>query len=236
MSVICQSKLGTKSITASKVPRATTTIRSKLPVLKKLVRKVNVVVVPRPTTTTSTEVKTITETTQADPDVETTIETKTAGFISAKGPDWRPKVKARDTPKDIAAPDLLPAGLQSETEYVQRIDCAKENPTTALKATTITVKEARVTANPKDQNEIRHINHNYNRDSVSAKVTVERVIPVDYYDAYGDTNMLRTANGGKIISSLSIKISSRVSIINGLENPYECYVCCQQTAEGLFSN
>lgn len=92
-----------------------------------------------------------------------------AGFISAKGPDWRPKVKARDTPKDIAAPDLLPAGLQSETEYVQRIDCAKENPTTALKATTITVKEARVTANPKDQNEIRHINHNYNRDSVSAK-------------------------------------------------------------------
>ncbi|KAG9495033.1 hypothetical protein J7337_013264 [Fusarium musae] len=169
LSVICQSKLGTKSIPASKVPWATTTIHSKLTVLKKVVRKVKVVVVPRPTTTTSTEVKTITETTQADPDVETTIETKTAGFISAKGPDWRPKVKARDTPKDIAAPDLLPAGLQSETEYVQRIDCTKENPTTAIKVTTITVKEARVTANPKDQNEIRHINHNYNRDSVSPK-------------------------------------------------------------------
>jgi hypothetical protein len=81
-SVICQSKLGTKSIPASKVPRATTTIHNKLTVLKKVIRKVNVVVVPRPTTTTSTEVKTITETTQADPDVETAIEIKTGTNFS----------------------------------------------------------------------------------------------------------------------------------------------------------
>jgi hypothetical protein len=76
-SVICQSKLGTKSIPANKIPRATTTIHNKITVQKNVIRKVNVVVIPRHTTTTSTDVKTITETTQADPDVETAIETKT---------------------------------------------------------------------------------------------------------------------------------------------------------------
>ncbi|KAF5642504.1 uncharacterized protein FTJAE_3661 [Fusarium tjaetaba] len=182
-SVICQSKLGTKSIPASKIPRAATTIHNKLTVLKKVIRKVNVVVVPRPTTTTSTEVKTITETTQADPDIETAIETKTdttttievrlhtaasistsfttttrysttriiptpAGFVPAKGPDWRPKIKARDALKGRAAPAVLPAELQSDPEYVQRIDCTKKVSTTFIKATTITVKGTRVTANP----------------------------------------------------------------------------------------
>ncbi|KAF4951566.1 hypothetical protein FGADI_7341 [Fusarium gaditjirri] len=188
-SVICHSKLGTKSIAASKIPWATTTIHNRVTVQKKVTRKLNVVVVPRPTTTTSTEVKTISETTQADPDTVTTIKTKIdttttievrlqtttstsistttttrytttgtiqapAGFTPAKGPDWRPKIKARDTLKQRAAPDVFPAELESNPEYVQRIDCTKKVPTTTIKVTTITVKGSRVTANPKTKTKV----------------------------------------------------------------------------------
>ncbi|CEF79653.1 hypothetical protein FGSG_04614 [Fusarium graminearum PH-1] len=155
-------------------------------------RKVNVVVIPRPTTTTFTDVKTITETTQADPDVETAIETKAdvtttievrlhtttsistssrtitaytttstiqapAGSTPAKGSDWRPKIKARDslnTLKERAAVELFPAGLQSNPEYVQRVDCTKKVPSTSIKVTTITVKGTRVTASPKTKTKV----------------------------------------------------------------------------------
>ncbi|CAF3479035.1 hypothetical protein SNK05_007537 [Fusarium graminearum] len=155
-------------------------------------RKVNVVVIPRPTTTTFTDVKTITETTQADPDVETAIETKAdvtttievrlhtttsistssrtitaytttstiqapAGFTPAKGSDWLPKIKARDslnTLKERAAVELFPAGLQSNPEYVQRVDCTKKVPSTSIKVTTITVKGTRVTASPKTKTKV----------------------------------------------------------------------------------
>ncbi|EMT68858.1 hypothetical protein FOC4_g10004950 [Fusarium odoratissimum] len=292
-SVICQSKLGTKSIPASKIPRATTTIHSKVTVQKKVIRKVNVVVVPRPTTTTSTEVKTITETTQADPDIETAIETKTdtrttievrlhtttstsissttttrytttstilapAGFTPAKGPDWRPKIKARDTLKERSAPDVFLAGLQSNPEYVQRIDCTKKVLTTSVKVTTITVKGTRVTANPKTKTKVvtsitTTIETQYppkvtetsfetttstvtEYDDRTETVTVETVIPVDYYEACGDTNMLRTANGGNKISSLSYKFTSMVRSTSGLKNAYECCVLCQQTSSCFFSN
>ncbi|KAM0401902.1 hypothetical protein ACHAQC_002600 [Fusarium culmorum] len=54
-----------------------------------------------------------------------------AGFTPAKGPDWRPKIKARDslnTLKERAAVELFPAGLQSNPEYVQRVDCTKKVP------------------------------------------------------------------------------------------------------------
>ncbi|CAG1996066.1 unnamed protein product [Fusarium graminearum] len=155
-------------------------------------RKVNVVVIPRPTTTTFTDVKTITETTQADPDVETAIETKAdvtttievrlhtttsistssrtitactttstiqapAGFTPAKGPDWRPKIKARDslnTLKERATVELFPAGLQSIPEYVQRVDCTKKVPSTSIKVMTITVKGARITASLKTKTKV----------------------------------------------------------------------------------
>ncbi|ENH71438.1 hypothetical protein FOC1_g10007670 [Fusarium oxysporum f. sp. cubense race 1] len=255
-SVICQSKLGTKSIPASKIPRATTTIHNKVTVQKKVIRKVNVVVVPRPTTTTPIEVKTITETTEADPDIETAIETKTdltttievrlhtttsvstsyttttrytttstirapAGFTPAKGPDWRPKVKVRDSVKERAAPDVFPAGLQLSPEYVQRIDCTNKVPTTSVKVTTVTVKGTRVTAKPKTKIKL---------------VTVESVIPVEHYEACSDANLLRSANGGNRISQISVKFTSRITSTSGLKNAYECCVICQQTANCLFSN
>ncbi|EXA31673.1 hypothetical protein FOVG_17101 [Fusarium oxysporum f. sp. pisi HDV247] len=298
-SVICQSKLGTKSIPASKIPRATTTIHNKVTVQKKVIRKVNVVVVPRPTTTTSTEVKTITETTEADPDIETAIETKTdltttievrlhtttsvstsyttttrytttstirapAGFTPAKGPDWRPKVKARDSVKERAAPDVFPAGLQLSPEYVQRIDCTKKVPTTSVKVTTVTVKGTRVTAKPKTKTKVvtsitttietqyppkvtetsfettvstvTEYDDRTETGTATELVTVESVIPVDHYEACSDANLLRSANGGNRISQISVKFTSRITSTSGLKNAYECCVICQQTANCLFSN
>jgi hypothetical protein len=66
----CFTKLGTSSIASNKIPRATTTVSNKITVVKRVVRKVNVVVVPRPRTTVETEISKTTITTQADPDVE----------------------------------------------------------------------------------------------------------------------------------------------------------------------
>ncbi|KAG5655099.1 hypothetical protein KAF25_000222, partial [Fusarium avenaceum] len=200
-SVVCQSKLGPQSVPSNKIPRATTTIHNKVTIQKKVIRKVNVVVVPRPVTTTSTEVKTITEITQADPDVETAIETKTdtttttqvrlhtttstsisstttikyttstilapAGFIPAKGPDWQAKIKARDLLEARAAPDSLLSRLESGPEYVQRVDCIKNVPTTSIKVTTVTVKGTRVTAEPKTKTKV----------VTSASTTIETQYP-----------------------------------------------------------
>ena len=53
-SIICSSELGTKSIQSNKIPRATTTVSEPLTIVKKFIRKVNVVVVARPYTTTET--------------------------------------------------------------------------------------------------------------------------------------------------------------------------------------
>ncbi|RGP71621.1 hypothetical protein FLONG3_7056 [Fusarium longipes] len=298
-SLICQSSLGTKSIPASKIPRATTTIHNKITVQKKVIRRVNIVVIPRPSTTTSTDIKTITETTQADPDVETALEIKTdtkttvevrlhttsststsyttttrytttstiqapAGFTPAKAFDWRPKIKARGSSKKRAASDLLLDGLQSNPEYVQRVDCTKMVPTTSVKVTTVTVKGTRVTASPKIKTnvvttstttietqyppKVTETSTEYTTSTVTEyddrtetgtateTVTVESVIPVDYYEACGDNNLLRTANGGNKISSLSFKFTSRVTSSSGLKNAYECCVLCQQTASCMFSN
>jgi hypothetical protein len=73
----CFTKLGTSSIASNKIPRATTTVSNKITVVKRIVRKVNVVVVPRPRTTVQTEISKTTVTTQADPDVEIATETVT---------------------------------------------------------------------------------------------------------------------------------------------------------------
>ncbi|KAH7467945.1 hypothetical protein FOMA001_g15207 [Fusarium oxysporum f. sp. matthiolae] len=215
-------------------------------------------------TTTTIEVRLHTTTSTSTSSTTTVRYTTTstirapAGFTPAKGPDWRPKVKARDTLKERAAPDVFPAGLQTNPEYVQRIDCTKKVPTTSTKVITITVKGTRVTANPKTKTKVvtsntTTIETQYppkvtetsfettistvtKYDDRTETVTVESVIPVDYYEACGDTNMLRTANGGNKISSVSVKFTSRISSTSGLKNAYECCVLCQQTSNCLFSN
>ncbi|RGP59198.1 hypothetical protein FSPOR_11491 [Fusarium sporotrichioides] len=297
-SVICQSKLGPQSIPPNKIPRATTTIHNKVTVQKKVIRKVNVVVIPRPITTTSTEVKTITDTTQADPDVETAIETKTdttttnqvrlhtttstsissttttkyttstvtapAGFIPAKGGDWQAKIKARDLLGARAVPGDLMDGLPSGPEYVQRVDCVKNIPTTSIKVTTVTVQGTRVTAKPKTKTKVitsfsttietqyppkvtetsfettvstvTEYDDRTETGTATEVVTVESVIPADpYYEACGDNNMLRTANGGNRIVSATRNLNCVGFPTSGPKNAYECCVQCQKSSTCLIT-
>ncbi|EGU83485.1 hypothetical protein FOXB_06004 [Fusarium oxysporum f. sp. conglutinans Fo5176] len=85
--VICQSKYGTKSVASNKVPRATTTVKNQITVIKKVIRKVNVVVVPKAKTTTETEIVIERTTTSADSDVETATETETGEFMEVEASD-----------------------------------------------------------------------------------------------------------------------------------------------------
>ncbi|KAG5655663.1 hypothetical protein KAF25_009162 [Fusarium avenaceum] len=72
---VCNSRLGTVSV--SKIPRVTSTVTQKVTVVKKVIRRINVYVIPRPRTTTvaDTVQETVVET--ADPEVDTATETVT---------------------------------------------------------------------------------------------------------------------------------------------------------------
>ncbi|CCT63638.1 uncharacterized protein FFUJ_05212 [Fusarium fujikuroi IMI 58289] len=85
--VICQSKYGTKSVASNKVPRATTTVMNQITVIKRVIRKVNVVVVPKAKTTTETETVIRVTTTSVDSDVETATETETGEFTEIEASD-----------------------------------------------------------------------------------------------------------------------------------------------------
>ncbi len=67
---VCTSKLGTVSIAPNKIPRSTSTVVQKITVTKKIIRKINVVVIPVPRTTTETEFAEIVVTETANPDVK----------------------------------------------------------------------------------------------------------------------------------------------------------------------
>jgi hypothetical protein len=75
---VCTSRLGTVSV--SKIPRATSTVVQKVTVVKKVIRRINTYVIPRPRTTTVTDTvqETVVET--ADPDVKTATEVVTGKF------------------------------------------------------------------------------------------------------------------------------------------------------------
>ncbi|KAM0192240.1 hypothetical protein ACHAPA_006657 [Fusarium lateritium] len=63
--VICTSRLGPKSVLSNKVPRATITIFPKMTMIKKAIRKIDVVVVSWARTSTSTSTVGKTTTTRA---------------------------------------------------------------------------------------------------------------------------------------------------------------------------
>lgn len=75
---VCNSRLGTVSV--AKIPRVTSTVVQKVTVVKKVIRRINVYVIPRPRTTTVTDTvqETVVET--ADPEVDTATETVTGRF------------------------------------------------------------------------------------------------------------------------------------------------------------
>ncbi|KAF9773134.1 hypothetical protein IL306_009096 [Fusarium sp. DS 682] len=172
--VICQSKYGTKSVASNKVPRATTTVKQQITVIKKVIRKVNVVVVPRPKTTTETEIVVEITTTRVD-DAETATETITDEQITRRMQmvartftSTSSTTTTKSTTSTIAAPDgfvpikevpgyrarikarvAAPAALKVAAEYLQRVDCVKKIPSTTTKTTTTTVKGSRITLKPK---------------------------------------------------------------------------------------
>ncbi|KAM0550225.1 hypothetical protein ACHAPJ_009073 [Fusarium lateritium] len=172
--VVCASKLGTVSVASNKIPRATTTAKVQVVVVKRVVRKVDVIVVPRPKTRTETVTVQSTVKTTADPDVETATDTvtdeqtvvETRRFTSTSVTTSSSTTTLYTTTtvtkpagftgvaedrgyvakiKARAAPvNALPDSL-FKTTYVQRIDCTKRIPYTSVKTTTTTVKGPRKT-------------------------------------------------------------------------------------------
>lgn len=69
--VSCSTKLDTVSLAPNQIPTSTATVVNKITVIKKVVRKVNVVVVPRAKTTTIRATSVVLTTKVADPRVET---------------------------------------------------------------------------------------------------------------------------------------------------------------------
>ncbi|KAH7184632.1 uncharacterized protein B0J16DRAFT_340254 [Fusarium flagelliforme] len=172
--VICSSELGTKSIQSNKIPRATTTVSERITIVKKFIRKVNVVVVARPYTTTETTTVQTTVISTADPDVKTAtshvtetqteiedrshtafsttiISTTTTKYNTQTIPAPPGFTKIRDSPDYVKRADIpnaipfLPAGRAGAPEqYVQRIRCTKV-PVTSTKYTTTTIQGPRKT-------------------------------------------------------------------------------------------
>ncbi|RBA17434.1 hypothetical protein FPRO05_02158 [Fusarium proliferatum] len=170
--VICQSKYGTKSVASNKVPRATTTVMNQITVIKKVIRKVNVVVVPKAKTTTETETVIKVTTTSVDSDVETATETETdiqttnrVVMLARTSTSVSSTTTTKYTTSTIAAPSGFAPIKQVQgyiarvkvrgpvpratTAYLQRIDCTKKIPSTTTKTITTTVQGARITLNPK---------------------------------------------------------------------------------------
>ncbi|KAF5718879.1 hypothetical protein FGLOB1_1452 [Fusarium globosum] len=233
--VICQSKYGTKSVASNKVPRATTTVMNQITVIKKVIRKVNVVVVPKAKTTTETETVIKVTTTSVDSDVETATETET-GFAPIKQVQgYIARVKARGP---------VP---RATTAYLQRIDCTKKIPSTTTKTITTTVQGARITLNPKTVTKkttsfmtitvTKHgpqvtetetetvtalrvnLAQKTQTQTIPETVTIEAIVPVDpFYAACSSNNLASTANGGKRIADFDAWVANRPIYISGLNN------------------
>ncbi|KAM0554810.1 hypothetical protein ACHAPJ_006543 [Fusarium lateritium] len=124
--IVCTSKLGTKSVAPNKIPRATTTVANKITITKKVTRKVNVVVVPRPKTVTEKNTIVVTSTSTADPDVETATEwvtdeqTETVDVLSTQ---YEYETESITTTKSITQTVQAPAGftkIRESPDYVAK--------------------------------------------------------------------------------------------------------------------
>ncbi|KAM0496281.1 hypothetical protein ACHAP8_007542 [Fusarium lateritium] len=173
----CTSKYGTVSIPSNKIPRATTSIQTKVTVVRKVTRKITVIVIPKAKTTTQKVTVKTTVTATADPNVKvatsivtdeqtsvitrkftttlvamsfTTTTKYTTSTIPA-APSFKPIKEFGGYQAKRAKPDViaaLPMAL-TKSQYVQRIDCTKRIPYTSTKTTTTTVQGPRKTLAPK---------------------------------------------------------------------------------------
>ncbi|KAM0551290.1 hypothetical protein ACHAPJ_008393 [Fusarium lateritium] len=199
--VVCATQLGTASIASDKVPRATTTVKTQVTVVKRIIRKVNVVVVPRPRTTTETETVKTTITVDADPDVETATDivtdeqterltqyttitsTSTSFTTTTKVTTSTIPAPAGFTPLGQTAqqPGKLKARAANEIpalpearvvgQYAQRVDCTKKIPSTSIKTVTSTVQGPRKTLQPKTKTNVITTTETITETNYPPKVT-----------------------------------------------------------------
>ncbi|UZP43547.1 hypothetical protein NXS19_011359 [Fusarium pseudograminearum] len=203
--VICATKLGTVSVASNKIPRATVTVKNQITVIKKVIRKVNIVVVPQPRTTTETQISKTTVTTDADPDVETAISTITdtqtttiTQFTTTTSTTVTSTTVTSYSTSTIKAPDnfkfllnsggyvpklkgrgakpILPRGTTSQ--YPQRVDCTKSVPSTTIKTVSTTVKGVRVTLQPKTKTKVVVKTETVTSTNYPPKVTKTNTITV----------------------------------------------------------
>ncbi|KAM0203023.1 hypothetical protein ACHAPI_001193 [Fusarium lateritium] len=172
-SLVCATDLGTKSI--KNVPTSTATTVKRVVVIKKVIRKVNVVVVPVAKTTTIRTTEYTTTTVPAGPETETETLTETTdttftarmantitttSTTTAVSTNFFTTTEARmasftailDNRKlnDRAVKKGAVVKLRSKTSplYPQRVRCNKEVPSYTTKVVTTTVQGPRTTLKP----------------------------------------------------------------------------------------
>ncbi|RGP66106.1 hypothetical protein FSPOR_6932 [Fusarium sporotrichioides] len=172
-------------------PRATTTIKNQFTVIKRVIRKANVIVVPQPRTTTQTETAKSTITTDAAPEAEvatsvvtstqTQRNTKTIAaaadfqYLRSDNSLWVAKeLKVRKNQE--VSPAILPESL-----HVQRMGSTKRVPSTIIKTVNTTVPDPRRTPAPKTKTKMTTTTEIITHTNYPPKVTettVETVSPI----------------------------------------------------------
>ncbi|KAF4453459.1 hypothetical protein FALBO_15980 [Fusarium albosuccineum] len=168
-SVVCATDLGTKLV--KNVPTKTVTSSKKITIIKKIIRRVNIVIVPVVMTTTRTA-QLVTTIKTAAPDTKTAARTVTSKFtISSTRTDTATITKKSTTitTKFITSTVPAPAGftailnapgyvakrevkenlklqaIDAGKRYPQRVRCVNQIPTTSIRIVSTTVQGARVT-------------------------------------------------------------------------------------------
>ncbi|KAF5627861.1 hypothetical protein F25303_10613 [Fusarium sp. NRRL 25303] len=145
--------------------------KNQVTVIKKVIRKVSVVVVPRAKTTTETETVIKVTTTSVDSDIETATETETdiqttnwAVMLARTSTSTSSTTTTKYTTSTIPTPSgFVPIRKvqgyiarvkargpvpRATTAYLQRIDCTKKIPSTTTQTVPTTIKGARITLKP----------------------------------------------------------------------------------------
>ncbi|KAF4968550.1 hypothetical protein FSARC_4065 [Fusarium sarcochroum] len=172
---VCSTKLGTVSIAQNRIPTATATVAEKITMIKKFIRKVNVVVIPKPKTTTILTTSLVTSTKTADANIRTatdTVESKITVVSTLTSIATTTSQSTTIATKFVTEVVPTPPGFTPVLEdplyearrkarrgekkdgdvpgaagplYPQRVDCVQKKPFTSTKSITTTVQGARVT-------------------------------------------------------------------------------------------
>ncbi|CEI66251.1 hypothetical protein FVEN_g4355 [Fusarium venenatum] len=247
--ILCTSKLGTASIASSKIPRATTTIKSQVTVIKRVIRKANVIVVPQPRTTTETETAKRTITTDAAPEVEiatsvvTSMQTqKIISYTTTTSTSTSYTTTTKWTTKTVAAPadfkflhsydsQWVPKKLkvrknqdaspviQPNSLYVQRVDCTKRVPSTIIKTVTTTVPGPRRTLAPKTKTKMTTTTEISTQTNYPPKVTQTTIETVSPITVVRET-----------VTRQAASVSTEIVTVETLLPAPDFYEACGQDA------